>query len=145
MTLEACCLCPVYSIICFGGSHCRKFCFIQIGCWKWQQGFKYCGCDLRVPCHDFNQEHRQSCCFKCSFKAAVICNPQQLIFFLQRHARFFWFVDKWVMDAFILNQFVGLLWLESSTQTVLKAMTGDCASTGRIKVQDHPKFMLMYI
>ena len=97
MTLEVHWLCPVYSVTCFGGCYCKKLCFTQIGCQKWQQGFKCCGCDLKVSRHDFNPEHLQSCCFKRSFKAAVICNLQQLVFFLGHES--------------IPYQFVGLLWV----------------------------------
>ena len=41
-------------------------------------------------------------------------------------------------------QFVGFLWLESSARTLLKATTDDCAPTGRIKAQAHPKSFLMH-
>ena len=41
-------------------------------------------------------------------------------------------------------QFLGLLWLGSSVQALLKATTGDRASTGKIKAQVCPKSPLMH-
>ena len=57
---EACCLCPVYSIILFWLLSLQKNPFFtETGCWKWKQAFQ-CFCDnIRIFLLDFNPEHRE--------------------------------------------------------------------------------------
>ena len=97
-------------LFCFGCCHCRKSRFTQIRCWKWQQGFQCCGGNPRVFCHDFKPEHRKSCCLEHTFKVTVICDLQQLIFFLHGHTGFARFIDKLVADPSLDSSWVLCCW-----------------------------------
>lgn len=115
--------CVAYVKFCFGYYHCRKPCIKQMGHHKWKRGFQHCGGDFGVFSRNSNPEHRQSCL---EHRHHLQSPAVDLILPQTSEIHLVWWRMGW---GFIPWQFVGLLRLGSSTQTLLKAKTGDRSPT----------------